>query len=217
MLVEVEGELHGPASQRWSGLMRGLLKQRTAGIVVDLRGCRGIDADCLDALVAAAATMKARGGSGAALVMLPGSELTKRLGRLVGEELPIHSSVGAALRALGDRTMSVPSLVRLERNGQVAILAVEGEFDLASKDEFEEQLDKAIALEAPLVVDLEHCRFIDSSGIAELMRSFELASDRGFALAASGPQVHRVLDLVGIPRHMPTFDTREDALRALAA
>ncbi len=113
--------------------------------------------------------------------------------------------------------MSVPSLVRLERNGQVAILAVEGEFDLASKDEFEEQLDKAIALEAPLVVDLEHCRFIDSSGIAELMRSFELASDRGFALAASGPQVHRVLDLVGIPRHMPTFDTREDALRALAA
>src|SRR4051812_18530289 len=102
MLVEVEGELHGPASQRWFGLMRGLLKQRTAGIVVDLRGCRGIDADCLEALVAAAATMKARGGSGAALVMLPGAELTKRLGGLVGEELLIHSSVGAALGALGE-------------------------------------------------------------------------------------------------------------------
>jgi anti-anti-sigma factor len=217
MLVEVEGELHGPSSQRWSGLMRGVLKQRAAGIVVDLRGCRGIDADCLEALVSAAATVKARGGSGAALVMLPGSELANRLGRLVGEELLIHSSVDDALRALGERTMPVPFLVRLERKGEVAILAVEGEFDLASKDEFQEQLDKAIALKAPLIVDLEHCRFIDSTGIAQVVRSFELAADRGFALAASGPQVHRVLNLVGIPEYIPTFDTREDALRALAS
>ena len=85
------------------------------------------------------------------------------------------------------------------------------------KDDFQEQLDQAIALEAPLIVDLEHCRFIDSTGIALLARSFQLATDRGFALVASGPQVHRVLDLVGIPEYMPTFDTREDALRALAA
>ncbi len=112
--------------------------------------------------------------------------------------------------------MPVPFTVRLEQEGEVAILAVAGEFDLATEDEFQEQLDKALASEAPLIVDLEHCRYIDSTGIAQLMRSFELASDRGFALAASGPQVHRVLNLVGIPEHMPTFDTREDALRALA-
>ena len=72
--------------------MRGVVEQRTEGMVVDLRGCRGIDADCLEALLAAAATMKGRGGADAALVMLPGSELAKRLGRLAGEKLLIHST-----------------------------------------------------------------------------------------------------------------------------
>ncbi len=217
MFVEVEGELQGPSTQRWTGLLRGIVQQRAEGMAVDLRGCRDIDADCLDALLAASATMKARGGSGAVLVMWPGSELAGRLGRLTGDELLTYVSVDAALNALGERTMPVPFLVRLEREGEVAILAVEGEFDLAGKDEFQEQLDKALVLESPLIVDLEHCRLIDSTGIAQVVRSFQLAADRGFALAASEPQVHRALDLVGIPEYLPTFDTREDALRALAA
>ena len=117
--------------------------------------------------------------------------------------------------ALGARRLSVPSLVKLEREDGVAIVAVNGEFDLAGAEDFEAVLDEALTLETPLVVDLEHCKFIDSTGIDLLVRSARDAAGHGFALAASGPQVHRVLELVGIPERLPTFDTRDEAVEAV--
>ena len=104
---------------------------------------------------------------------------------------------------------------RAEEEDGVAIIAVDGEFDLARKPDFTAALEEALAREAPLVVDLEHCEFIDSTGIALLVRAYRLAANRGFALAASGPQVHRVLDLVGIREQLPTYETRLDSIRAL--
>jgi anti-anti-sigma factor len=211
--VDVNGELLGAASRRWSGLLSGAIEERAEGIVVDLRGCGGIDPDALKALLAAAATLKARGGSGVALVLLPGSSLAQRLRLLAGDELRICDSAGAALRALGNRRLPVP-LARVEREGEVAVIAVTGEFDHAGGVEFGAALDDALALEAPLIVDLEHCEFIDSIGMALLVRAYR-GAEHGFALAASGPQVHRVLDLIGIPEYLPTWETRRDAVTAL--
>jgi anti-anti-sigma factor len=217
MFIEVEGELREPSDKRWSALLRAAVDQRAEGIAVDLRGCRGIDAHSLQHLLAAASTLKARGGSGVALVLYPGSALAQRLRLLGGDELPICDSTRAAMGLLGKRRMPPPPLVRVEREGGLAIIAVIGEFDLAGEPEFSLALEDALALEAPLLVDLEHCQFIDSTGIALLVRSSELAGDRGFALAASGPQVHRVLELVGIPEQLPTYRTRNEAIRALLA
>lgn len=217
MLVEVEGELHGPVSDRWFALLRGVVGRRAEAMVIDLRGCRAIDGDCLDALLASATTMKARGGAGAALVMLPGSTLADAIRQVTGEEVSIHTSVDAALVALGERAMPAPPLFRLALEDKVAIIAVNGEFDGASKDDFQKHLEKALALKVPVIVDLEHCGFIDSTGIGQLVRSFELAAHRGYGLVASGPQVHRVLELVGIPEHLPTFESRDEALQALTA
>ena len=214
--IEVEGELQEATGERWSALLRGAVAQRAEGIAVDLRGCRGIDAHSLEQLLSAATTMKARGGVGAVLVLLPGSALALRLRLLVGDELPICDSLRTALAALGVRRLERPPFVRVEQEAGMAIIAVNGEFDHAGGADFGAALDEALALEAPLVVDLEHCAFIDSIGIALLERSFRLAADRGFALAASGPQVHRVLDLVGIPERLPTHKTRRDAIGALS-
>ena len=111
MFVEVEGELCGGASHRWSGLLRGVVQRRAEGIAIDLRGCRELDEHCLGVLLAAAEAMKARGGSGVALVMLPGSELGTRLRRLAGERLPIYDSAKAALVGLGGPRMPVPATV----------------------------------------------------------------------------------------------------------
>ena len=215
MLIEVEGELREATGQRWSGLLRGALGQRAEGILVDLRGCRGIDAHSLQQLLETGRTLKARGGSGVVLVLLPGSALAQRLGLLVGDELPIRDNTRTALAALGDRRLPEPPLVTVESEGGAAIVAVNGEFDLAGEPEFNAALEEALAADAPLIVDLEHCKFIDSTGIALVVRSSLLAADRGFALVASGPQVHRALDLVGIPEQLPTYHTRPEALRAL--
>jgi anti-anti-sigma factor len=215
--IEVEGELQEATGERWSALLRGVVAQRAEGIAVDLRGCRGIDAYSLDQLLSATTTMKARGGVGAVLVLSPDSALDQRLRLLVGDELPIFDSTRSALAALGVRRLERPRLVRVEQEAGMAIIAINGEFDHAGGADFGAALDEALALEAPLVVDLEHCGFIDSAGIALLERSFRLAADRGFALAASGPQVHRVLDLVGIPERLPTHKTRCDAIDALSS
>ncbi len=213
--IEVEGELQEAAGQRWAALLRGALEQRPEGIAVDLRGCRGIDDHSLEQLLAVGATLKARGGPGVALVMLPGSALAERLRLLAANELRICDSTRTALVALGERRLPVPPLVRVDQESGLAIIPVSGEFDSAWGADFGAALDEALALEKPLVVDLEHCSFIDSTGIALLVRSFRLAADRGFALVASGPQVHRVLDLVGIPEHLPTYETRLEAIHAL--
>jgi anti-anti-sigma factor len=215
MFIEVEGELREPANRRWSALLRRGLDQHAEGIAVDLRGCRRVDPHPLQLLLAAASTVKARGGSGVALVLYPGSALEQRLRLLAGDELPIYDSTRAALAMLGERRLPPPALIRVESEGGVAIIAVNGELDLTGEPEFSLALEDALALEAPLVVDLEHCQFIDSTGIALVVRSSQLAADRGFALAASGPQVHRLLDLVGIPEQLPTYETRLDAVRAL--
>jgi anti-anti-sigma factor len=217
MFIEVEGELREPTNRRWSALLRGALDQRAEGIAVDLRGCRALDAHSLQHLLAAASTLKGRGGFGVVLVLHPGSALAQRLRLLAGDELPICDSTRAALAMLGDRRLPPPPLVGVESEDGLAIIAVNGEFDLAGEPEFSLALEDALALEAPLLVDLEHCKFIDSTGIALLVRSSQLAADRGFALAASGPQVHRVLDLVGIPEQLPTYRTRLEAVRALTS
>lgn len=202
---------------RWSALLRGAVEQPAEGMAVDLRGCRGIDAHSLEQLLSAATTLKARGGVGVVVVMLPGTALGQRIRRLVGDELPIFDSTRTAVAALGEPRLGPPPLVRVEQEAGMAIIAVNGKFDHAGGGDFGAALDKALALDAPLVVDLEHCEFIDSTGIALLMRSFRLAGDRGFALAASGPQVHRVLDLVGIPEHLPTYRTRREAIGTLSS
>ena len=215
--IEVEGELREGATDRWSALLRAAIEQRAEGIAVDLRGCGAIDRHSLKALLAASATIKARGGVGVVLVMLPGSALAQRLHLLASHELPVRDSTRGALAALGDRRLPEPPLARMEQEGGVVLIAINGELDLAGGPEFGAALDEALALGAPLVVDLEHCTFIDSTGIALLVRSSRLAADRGFGLVASGPLVHRVLDLVGIPQQLPTYATRLNAIGALVA
>lgn len=216
MSIEVEGELREATGQRWAALLRGALGQRAEGIAVDLRGCRGIDAHSVKQLLEAGRTLKTRGGAGVVLVLMPGSALAQRLRLLVGDELPIRDSTRTALEALGRRRLPAPPLVTVVREGGTAIVAIIGEFDLTGEPEFSVALEEALAEEAPLIVDLEHCAFIDSTGIAQLVRASRLAGDRPFALAASEPQVHRVLDLVGIPQQLPTFDTRGEAIKALS-
>jgi anti-sigma B factor antagonist len=214
--IAVEGELR-ESSSRWADLLRGVVAQRAEGIVVDLRGCRSIDSACVEGLLAAAATIKAHGGSGIGLVTMPGSELDRRLRLLVGHELPMSDSADTAARGLGGRRMPPPALVTLDHEGGAVIVSLNGEIDGAAKDEFSAALEEALSLDRPLIVDLEHCSFIDSVGIGLLVRTSRRVAEGRFALVACGPQVHRVLDLVGIPDFVPTYDIRRDAVDALAS
>jgi anti-sigma B factor antagonist len=95
-------------------------------------------------------------------------------------------------------------------------IQVEGELDLAVAG----QLDEALAAAAEgcdrVLVDLERCAFIDSSGIAVILRARNRMEESGGRLAVFAPtdQVLRVLSTTGLTTNGLVFDSAEQALAA---
>jgi anti-anti-sigma factor len=91
-------------------------------------------------------------------------------------------------------------------------IAVTGELDMAVAD----RLQQAIAgCEADqILVSLEECRFIDSTGIAVLLRAHRGEGPRLVAHSPSG-QVLRILEVSGLTGNGFVFADREQALQAL--
>lgn len=99
MLLDVNGVLDVPDLRSWDQLLDSAVAKSATGIVVDLRGCRGIDLGCLWALVVAAARLKARGGGGINLVTASGSPLERMVQAMAASRLPAYSSAAEALRS----------------------------------------------------------------------------------------------------------------------
>ena len=83
--------------------------------------------------------------------------------------------------------------------------------------QLEEQMEAALAVpDSTLIIDLSRCEFIDSTGIALIVRAWQqLDRDGNFALCGVGDQVERVLDITGLEAAIPTHPSREDALSQL--
>jgi anti-anti-sigma factor len=96
---------------------------------------------------------------------------------------------------------------------------IEGELDLAVASQLEEVLDAAIEECTGVLVGLERCAFIDSSGIAVILRAHSRMEKGGHRLAVYGPteQVLRVLSMTGLTANGLVFDSAEDALAALGS
>jgi anti-sigma B factor antagonist len=104
--------------------------------------------------------------------------------------------------------------VRDENHG--AVIAVSGELDLASSPQLEEELDRATASGAQLVVvDLRQLEFMDSTGLSVLIRAHRRAEEHGqrFALVRGSQQVQRLLSLTGVAERMTLVDTPEELIR----
>jgi anti-anti-sigma factor len=108
-----------------------------------------------------------------------------------------------------------PFKVRSEQHDGVFVIAVEGELDMNTATDLERELQGPLgAAQSPLLIDLSACEFIDSTGIALIVRSWQ-ALDGGFALCGVGHQVKRVLDVTGLEETIPTHPSREQALERL--
>jgi len=99
----------------------------------------------------------------------------------------------------------------------VFVIAVEGELDMNTAMDLERELEGPVAAaQAPLLIDLSRCEFIDSTGIALIVRSWQtLDGDGQFALCGIGNQVKRVLDITGLEETIPIHPSREQALERL--
>jgi anti-anti-sigma factor len=79
-------------------------------------------------------------------------------------------------------------------------LCVEGELDLAVADQFEKRLEAASKEDVDVLVRLDQCEFIDSTGIAAIVWAHKLMAAKGRRLLLSSPsgQVSRVLAVTGL-------------------
>jgi anti-anti-sigma factor len=79
-------------------------------------------------------------------------------------------------------------------------LRVEGELDLSVADQFERRLEAASTENVDVLVRLDQCDFIDSTGIAAIVWADKLMAAKGRRLRLSNPsgQVSRVLAVTGL-------------------
>ncbi|HET7589516.1 MAG TPA: STAS domain-containing protein [Solirubrobacterales bacterium] len=94
---------------------------------------------------------------------------------------------------------------------------VEGELDLAVAGQLDEVLAAAVEECGQVLVGLAGCDFIDSSGIAVILRARNRMEEEGNRLVVYAPtdQVLRVLSMTGLISNGLVFDNAEEALSAL--
>jgi anti-sigma B factor antagonist len=113
--------------------------------------------------------------------------------------------------------------VTSEEQDGVRVIAVRGELDLNTAPELEAPLNDALAGSPPIVVNLTECEFIDSTGVALLVRAWQHVSDNGarndsrFAICCPNSQVARLLQITGVDASIPLHDNLDDALAAVGS
>jgi anti-anti-sigma factor len=100
------------------------------------------------------------------------------------------------------------------------VVAVRGELDLGTAPELEGPLEEAVGADEPLLIDLSECDFIDSTGIAMIVRAWQRlgngdAGDQRVVICSANEQVRRVLEITGLELSIPVHESRDAALAAL--
>ena len=104
--------------------------------------------------------------------------------------------------------------------GDIAILTISGELDLALCIKVAPELNAAVRSAArAVVIDLENVTLVDSSGIALLLNAFRRLDHAGRQLAIACPMgsPRRAFELTALDRQLPMHETRQDALHAVGA
>jgi anti-sigma B factor antagonist len=105
----------------------------------------------------------------------------------------------------------------------VQLIQVRGELDLSTAPDLEGPLDEAVADDrSSVLLDLSECEFIDSTGIALIVRAWQRVDARSgngdsgrVVLCCQKEQVRRVLEVTGLANSIAIYSTRDEALAAL--
>ena len=104
----------------------------------------------------------------------------------------------------------------------VRTIAVRGELDLSTAPELEGPLEETLdSGEGSVLIDLSQCEFIDSTGIALIVRAWQRldsgGNGRALVICSHNEQVRRVLEITGLELSISVHGTRDEALAAIAS
>jgi anti-sigma B factor antagonist len=114
--------------------------------------------------------------------------------------------------------LSEPEVRVARLPGEIAVISLLGEHDLATAWEMRNALALAFEQGTHVVVDLSETEFIDSTIIHVLLESKQLAQEHGtvgqLAIAAHA-RVKRPLEITGMLDVLPVYGTRAEAIDAV--
>jgi anti-anti-sigma factor len=106
-----------------------------------------------------------------------------------------------------------PFKVSLEDHGRVVVVRVQGEVDTATAPRMGEVVDRQLAAERRVVLDLSAVDFMDLHGLAVLMRAARRDRAR-FVVAHPAQCVVRLLELIHADGEVPILPEGTDPLEA---
>ncbi len=109
-----------------------------------------------------------------------------------------------------------------ELDDGIRAFTVRGELDMNTAPELEEKLDEALSDSgASIMLDLSECEFIDSTGIALIVRAWQRLDRNGdggegrLVLCCINHQVRRLLKITGVEGSISMHEQRDAALSEL--
>jgi anti-anti-sigma factor len=135
---------------------------------------------------------------------------------LTGADLSDVASPGDSLASREDRMQSF-RLTEIDLDSGCREIQVEGELDLAVADRLQACLDRIDSEDGAVLIDLEQCQFIDSTGIAVILHAYNRLAERGQQVMVCAPsdQVLRILSVTGLTGNGLVFESAAAALARL--
>ena len=108
---------------------------------------------------------------------------------------------------------SQPIRIQTEDLQDTLIIHVHGEVDMGTAPVLQDAMRSAIQRQRHVVVDLADVTYIDISGFRVLEDGKQALSEgQGFAMTASSPLVHKVIEILQFGKVIPLFPSAQDAL-----
>jgi anti-sigma B factor antagonist len=95
-----------------------------------------------------------------------------------------------------------------------AVVSLRGELDIASADELRRHLRQTRRTHGDhIILDLDDLEFMDSHGLSVIINCYKavIAESGSLALAGARPIIMRTLEITGLHRRLPMYDTVEQA------
>jgi anti-sigma B factor antagonist len=108
-----------------------------------------------------------------------------------------------------------PPVRSVETVDGAVVLHLAGELDLYNAEELRDTLAGALA-QAPsrIVVEMSEVEFVDSTALGVLIEARSQRGQSSLLLAAPQLETRRTLQVTGLDRHLPVYDSVDDALGA---